>query len=174
MRLTVLVVCAACLTCGCASNGTTGGDSAIDVYDDWLYYQQDRYDDDFRVWVDENPDCCDDREEIRDALQEWYDGLDAAEQQEARDRIQDWLDDRGVATAAGQSVRDLVLETASSRWAALRPAERQQWLERRAARVKQRRATGHARPSGRRPRVAIALPSRARSSVRRYARAQAA
>jgi hypothetical protein len=46
--------------------------------------------------------------------------------------------------AAGQSGKDLILETASERWTALTPAERQQWLDQRRARIKQRRATGSA------------------------------
>ena len=40
--------------------------------------------------------------------------------------------------------KDLILETASERWTALTPAERQQWLDQRRSRLEQRRATGSA------------------------------
>ena len=56
------------------------------------------------------------------------------------------MDDHGVVPAAGQSARELVLETASERWTALTAAERRQWLDRRDARIEQRRASGLASP----------------------------
>src|SRR3954447_27057042 len=52
------------------------------------------------------------------------------------------MDDNGVETASGQSAKDLVLETASERWAVLTPAERQIWLDQRRTRIDQRRAAG--------------------------------
>jgi hypothetical protein len=61
-----------------------------------------------------------------------------------RNRVQTWMDQHGVVPAAGQSGKNLVLETASERWAALTPAERQQWLDQRRSRIEQRRATGSA------------------------------
>ena len=60
MRLIPILFGAACLLCGCARDGTTGGGPARYVYGDWLYYEQDWYDDDFWIWVDDHPDCCDD------------------------------------------------------------------------------------------------------------------
>jgi hypothetical protein len=144
MRLMLTLYCAAGLLCGCSSAGTTGGSSVTYVYDDWLYHHYDWYDDDFWVWVDDNPDCCDDEDNIKEALQSWYDDLDPAQQQAVRDQVQTWMDQHGVAPAAGQSSRDLVLETASERWAALTPTERQQWVDQRRSRIEQRRATASA------------------------------
>ena len=96
---------AACLICGCTGNGT-GGSSASYVYDDWVYYHHDWYDDDFWIWVDEHPDCCDDQADLKEALQDWYDNLDPGQQQAVRDRVQIWMDEHGVVPAAGQSARD--------------------------------------------------------------------
>ncbi len=144
MRLMSSLFGVACLLCGCASDGTTGGSQARYVYDDWLYYQQDWYDDDFWVWVDDHPDCCDDQSDLREALQSWYDHLDPDQQQAVRDRVQTWMDEHGVVPAAGQSAKELVLETASERWTALTPAERRQWIDQRRSRIEQRRATGSA------------------------------
>jgi hypothetical protein len=144
MRLIVSILCAAGLLGGCAGAGTTDGGSATYVYDDWLYHHYDWYDDDFWLWVDDHPDCCDDRDDLEEALQDWYDDLDPSQQQAVRDRVDSWLDEQGVVPAAGQSAKDLVLETASERWTALTPAERQQWLDQRPARLEQRRAAGAA------------------------------
>ena len=131
---------AAILLAGCTSDGG----STAHVYDDWLYHHHDWYDDDFWIWVDDHPDCCDDQDDIKKALQDWYDDLDPEQQQAVRDRVQTWMDEHGVVPAAGQSARDLVLETASERWSALTPAERQQWLDQRRSRIEQRRAAGPA------------------------------
>jgi hypothetical protein len=144
MRPIVTIFCAAGLLWGCASDGTTGGSSVTYVYDDWLYHHYDWYDDDFWVWVDDHPNCCDDEDDIKEALQNWYDDLDPDQQQAVRDRVQTWMDQHGVVPAPGQSGKDLVLETASERWAALTPAERQQWLDQRRSRIEQRRATASA------------------------------
>jgi hypothetical protein len=136
---------AACLLGGCASDGPdTGGRPARYVYDDWLYYDQGWYDDDFWIWADENPECCDDRDDIEQALEHWYDDLDPGQQQAVRGRVQTWMDEHGVVPAAGQSAKDLVLETASERWTALTPVERQRWLDQRRSRIEQRLATGSA------------------------------
>lgn len=116
MRLVLTILSATCLLCGCAGDSTTGGGSVSYVYDDWLYHHYDWYDDDFWIWVDDHPDCCDNQDDIREALQNWYDDLDPDQQQAVRDRVQNWLDEHGVAPAAGQSGKDLVLETASERW----------------------------------------------------------
>jgi hypothetical protein len=140
MLLRTTLFGAACLLCGCTSNGTTNAGPASYVYGDWLYYEQGWYDDDFWDWFDEHPDCCDDQNDLKGALQDWYDGLDPAQKQEARDRVQAWMDDHGVVPAAGQSAGELVLETASERWTALTAAERRQWLDQRVARVEERRA----------------------------------
>ena len=83
-------------------------------------------------------------DDIEEALHNWYDDLDPDQQQAVRDRAQTWMDEQGVAPAAGQSSKDLILETASERWAALTPGERHQWLGQRRARIEQRRATGSA------------------------------
>src|SRR4051812_27007101 len=148
MLLRTTLFGAACLLCGCTSNGTTNAGPARYVYGDWLYYEQGWYDDDFWDWVDDHPDCCDDQNDLKVALQDWYDGLDPAQKQEARDRVQTWTDEHEVAPAAGQSARDLVLETASQRWTALTPVERRQWLDQRRARIDQRLAAGSSsRPS---------------------------
>ena len=144
MRPILTIFCAAGLLCGCVGEGTTGGGSVTYVYDDWLYHHYDWYDDDFWIWVDDHPDCCDDQDDIKEALQDWYDGLDPSQQQAVHDRAQTWMDEHGVVPAAGQSGKDLVLETASERWTALTPAERQQWLDQRRSRIEQRRATGSA------------------------------
>jgi hypothetical protein len=131
---------AATLLVGCASNGGSGAY----VYHDWLYYHEDWYDDDFWIWVDDHPDCCDDQDDIRQALQEWYTGLDPEQQQAVRDRVEVWMNERGVVPGAGQSPRDLVLDTAAERWSALTPAERQQWLDQRRERIERRQAAGSA------------------------------
>jgi hypothetical protein len=145
MRLRLAVFSLACLLSGCASDGTdTGGRSVRYVYDDWLYYNQDWYDDDFWIWVDDHLDCCDDAADLREALQDWYDDLNPGQQQAVRERVQTWMDEHGVVPAAGQSAKDLVLETASERWAALTRVERQQWLDQRRSRVEQRLALGSA------------------------------
>jgi hypothetical protein len=144
MRLIPTLFSAACLLCGCAGDSTTGGGPARYVHSDWLYYEQGWYDDDFWIWVDDHPDCCDDQEDLQEALQDWYDGLDPAQQQGVRDRVQTWMDEQGVVPASGQSAKDLILETASERWTALTPVERQQWLEQRRSRIEQRSATGSA------------------------------
>jgi hypothetical protein len=128
------------LFAGCAGDGGSGGY----VYHDWLYYHDDWYDDDFWIWVDDHPDCCNDRDDIRQALEDWYAGLDPEQQRAVRDRVQVWMDERGVVLAAGQSPRDLVLDTAAERWGALTPAERQQWLDQRRERIERRRAGGPA------------------------------
>ena len=145
MRLRITVFGAACLLCGCASDGTTGAARALRLRRLALL-PHGWYDDDFWIWVDDHPDCCDDQDDIQNALQDWYDGLDPDEQQAVRDRVQRWMDEHGVAPATGQSVRDLVLETASERWAALTPAERHQWLDQRRTRIEQRQATGSQSP----------------------------
>jgi hypothetical protein len=142
MRLVLTLYCAAGLLCGCSSVDTTSGGSVSYVHDDWLYHHYDWYDDDFWIWVDDHPNCCVDQDDIQEALQNWYDDLDPDQQQAVRDRVQLWMGQQGVVPAAGQSSKDLILETASDRWAALTPAERRQWLD-------QRRARSNA---GRRPR----------------------
>jgi hypothetical protein len=144
MRLMLTIFCAVGLLSGCSSEGTPYGSSVSYVYDDWLYQHHDWYDDDFWIWVDDHPDCCDDEDDIEEALQSWYDDLDPDQQQAVRDRVQTWMDQHGVVPAAGQSGKDLVLETVSERWAALTPAERQQWLDQRRSRIEQRRATASA------------------------------
>jgi hypothetical protein len=131
---------AAILLAGCAGDGGSSGY----VYHDWLYHHDDWYDDDFWIWVDDHPGCCNDRDDIRQALQDWYAGLDPDQQRAVRDRVEVWMDERGVLPAAGQSPRDLVLDTAAARWSALTPAERQQWLDQRRERIEQRRAAGAA------------------------------
>jgi hypothetical protein len=141
VRLTLTIFCAAFLLCSCAGDDAGDGSRAY-VYDDWLYHHHDWYDDDFWIWADDHPDCCDDQDDIREALRTWYEGLDPDKQQAMRDRVQSWMDEHGIVPATGQSVRDLVLDTASERWAALTPAERQQWLDQRRSRIEQRRAMG--------------------------------
>jgi hypothetical protein len=141
MRLMLALFGMASLLGGCASDGTTGGGSVSYVYDDWLYHHHGWYDDDFWVWVDDHPDCCEDEEDIKEALQNWYDELGPSQQQAVRDRVQAWMDEHGVVPAAGQSAKDLVLATASERWAALTPGERRQWLDQRRSRVEQRSAS---------------------------------
>jgi hypothetical protein len=131
---------AAILLAGCTSNG---GSTAY-VYNDWLYHHDDWYDDDFWIWVDDHPDCCDDEDDIKQALQDWYGGLNPDQQRAVRARVDAWMDDHGTVPAAGQSARDMVLDTAAERWSALTPAERQQWLDQRRDRIEQRRAAGSA------------------------------
>jgi hypothetical protein len=114
MRLMSTLFCAVGLLCGCSSGGTTYDSSVSYVYDDWLYQHHDWYDDDFWIWVDDHPECCDDEDDIEEALQNWYDDLDPDQQQAVRDRAQTWMDQHGVVPAAGQSSKDLVLETAST------------------------------------------------------------
>jgi hypothetical protein len=144
MRLMLTLFCTVCLLCGCSSEGTTYGSSVSYVYDDWLYHHYDWYDDDFWIWVDDHPDCCNDQDDIRYALQEWYAGLDLEQQRAVRDRVEVWMNERGVVPAAGQSPRDLVLDTAAERWSTLTPAERQQWLDQRRERIERRQAEGSA------------------------------
>ena len=114
---------AAILLAGCAGDGGSG----TYVYDDWLYHHDDWYDDDFWIWVDDHPDCCNDRDDIRQALQDWYAGLAPDQQRAVRDRAEVWMNERGVVPAAGQSSRDLVLDTAADAYRAAtmaRPATR--------------------------------------------------
>jgi hypothetical protein len=134
--------CVAFLLCSCAGDNEKGADAQPPVYNDWLYHHHHWYDDDYWVWADEHPDCCDDEDDIRDSLSTWYDGLDPDEQQKVQGRVEDWMEEHGVEPATGQSAKDLVLDTAADRWAALTPAERQQWRDDRRARIEQRRASG--------------------------------
>ena len=70
MRLRSAVFSLACLLSGCAGDGTdTGGRPVRYVYDDWLYYGQGWYDDDFWIWVDDHPECCDDQGDIERRIQ---------------------------------------------------------------------------------------------------------
>jgi hypothetical protein len=141
--LKAAALCAALLLGGCAGDRTAGGGAAeATVHDDWLYHRYHWYDDDFWIWADDHPECCEDEDDIRDSLRTWYDGLDPDEQQKVQDRVEDWMEEHGIEPAAGQSAKDLVLETAAERWAALTPAERQQWRDDRRARIEQRRAAG--------------------------------
>jgi hypothetical protein len=87
MRLRTILFGAACLLCACPGDGTTGAGPTRYVYGDWLYYEQGWYNDDFWVWVDEHPDCCDDQDDL-EAMQEWYDGLDPVQQRAVRDQVQ--------------------------------------------------------------------------------------
>jgi hypothetical protein len=136
-RLVMIAVAlgAVILTAGCASDR---GSTTPYVYKDWLYYHEDWYDDDFWVWVDDHPDCCDSKDDVKQALQDWYLGLDPEQQQAVRDRMETWMDEHDVVPAAGQSPRDLVLDTAAERWTALTPQERQQWLDQRRERIERR------------------------------------
>jgi hypothetical protein len=141
-RLTAAVLGAALLLCACAGDDKAGGGAQPVVYNDWLYHHHHWYDDDYWIWADEHPDCCDDEDDIRDNLKTWYDGLDPEEQQKVQDRAKEWMEEHGVEPTAGQSPKDLILDTAAERWAALTPAERQQWRDDRRARIEQRRAAG--------------------------------
>lgn len=140
MRLIPVLLGALCLLAGCAGPGTSGGSQAQYIDTDWLYYQRSWYDDDFWIWVDDHPDCCEDKQDLKEALRNWYDSLDPPQQEAVRDRVRDWLDENGIEPAVDQPVKELVLETASERWAALTPTERQQWLDQRRTRIEQRRA----------------------------------
>jgi hypothetical protein len=138
---------AAILLAGCESHrgsSPSAYGSGPDVYNDWLYYHEDWYDDDFWVWVDDHPDCCASKDDMKEALQDWYNGLDADQQQAVRERVNSWMDEHDVVPAAGQSPRDLVLDTAAERWTALTPADRQQWLDQRRERIERRQAAGRA------------------------------
>jgi hypothetical protein len=132
--------------CGTDSAPNTGPSSPYAyspyVYHDWLYLHSYWYDDDFWEWADDHPACCYERDDVKQGLQTWYQGLDPNQQQQVRDRVQNWMDENGIVPEPGQSPRDLVLRTASERWAALTPTERQQWLDQRSARIEQRRAMG--------------------------------
>jgi hypothetical protein len=141
-RLAVAAICAALLLWGCAGDDKASGGAQPAVYNDWLYHHYHWYDDDYWIWADEHPDCCDDEDDIRDSLRTWYDGLDPDEQQKVQDRAKEWMEEHGIEPTAGQSAKDLVLDTAAERWAALTPAERQQWRDDRRARIEQRRAAG--------------------------------
>lgn len=129
---------AAILLVGCAGNH----DSGPYVYNDWLYYRDDWYDDDFWIWVDDHPDCCADQDDVKQALQDWYDGLDPEQQQAVRDRMESWMNEHDVVPVGGQTPRDLVLDTAAERWSALTPQEREQWLDQRHERIERRQAAG--------------------------------
>jgi hypothetical protein len=185
MRKSLIVLCAAYLLLGCGSDSapsTAPGPYGYApyayspyAYHDWLYLHYYWYDDDFWEWVDDHPTCCYDRDDIKQGLQTWYQGLDPDQQQAVRDRVQSWMDENGVVPVEGQSPRDLVLQTASERWAALTPEERKQWLDQRGARIEQRRATASAsRPSleqraAARDRVANLSPEQ-RSALRESSR----
>lgn len=53
------------------------------IYDTWLYDSDEWYDDEFWRWLDEQDDEDIDRDDIRNALRGWYDGLDPADQESA-------------------------------------------------------------------------------------------
>ena len=149
---------AAILLVGCESDRgsrQSAYGSGPAVYNDWLYYREDWYDDDFWIWVDDHPDCCANQDDMKEALQDWYNELDADQQQAVRERVDAWMDEHDVVPAAGQSPRDLVLDTAAGRWTALTPADRQQWLAQRRERIERRQATGRAGSLGAGQRTAL-------------------
>jgi hypothetical protein len=119
MRLMLTLCCAAGLLSGCSSDGTTYGSSVHYAYDDWLYHHYDWYDDDFWIWVDDHPDCCDDEDDIAEALQNWYDG-----------ERQQWLDQRRArieqrrATASASHLTSDQRAVLSERAANLSPEQR--------------------------------------------------
>src|SRR5262245_60119090 len=115
MRNLLIILGAACLLAGCESGGASGPStpypSSPYAYNDWLDLHYYWYDDDFWIWADEHPECCYDRDDIKQGLQTWYQGLDPSQQQAVRDRAQNWMNENGIVPAAGQSPRDLVLDT---------------------------------------------------------------
>ena len=105
MRLTVTIFTTVCLLWGCGGDGPTTGSASSSpyyspypyspyAYHDWLYLHYYWYDDDFWIWADDHPDCCYDRDDLKQGLQTWYDGLDPSQQQAVRDRVQTWMDER--------------------------------------------------------------------------------
>ena len=103
MRLSWIAVCLGCLLCACAGDRATGGGAQASVYNDWLYHHYHWYDDDFWIWADDQPDCCTDEDDLKEALSTWYDGLDPDEQQAVQDRVKSWMEENGIEPAAGQS-----------------------------------------------------------------------
>jgi len=136
--VTALTLLLAGLLTACADDRSPSDTAAVNAYDDWIYHPDGWYDDSFWIWIDNNPDCCDD-ENIRESLEDWWNDLDSGEQDDIRDRLQGWLDANGLEPAEGETMREFVLGTAAERWDALIPEERQQWLSGREDRIEKRR-----------------------------------
>jgi hypothetical protein len=110
----------------CAGNGEQ---PQVVVYDTWLYDSEYWYDDDFWRWLDEQDDEEIDRDDIRQALDEWYDGLDPADQEAVRQRVDEWLEAHDLEPVGEADRRQLIADTVSDRWNAMAPEERQDWLD---------------------------------------------
>jgi hypothetical protein len=125
---------------GCANDDPAPVDPMAYAYRDWLYHPYGWYDDPFWIWVDDNPGCCATGDDLKDALDDWWDDLDPDEQDQVREQADSWLEDHGLEPAAGENRRDLILDTAAERWEALSPEERSSWLAERQERIAERRA----------------------------------
>ena len=110
------------------------------IYSVWLHDDYYWYDDDFWIWIDDNPDCCSNPDDLRDALKRWWEGLPPDQQDKVRQRVADWLEEHGLQPENVTEVRELVLETVQDRWDALTPEERRAWLDGRSDRAKARLA----------------------------------
>lgn len=139
MRKMILVAGLAALLGGCADDAGGPSHGSVYAYDDWIYHPYGWYDDPFWIWVDNNPDCCDSGDDIKESLEDWWNDLDEGEQDDVRDKVGDWLDDHGLEPAEGETMQQFVLDTASERWETLTPEERQQWLSGRDDRIEKRR-----------------------------------
>ena len=116
------------------------------IYSVWLHDDYYWYDDDFWIWIDDNPDCCSNPDDLRDALKRWWEGLPPDQQDKVRQRVADWLEEHGLQPENVTEVRELVLETVQDRWDALTPEERRAWLDGRSDRAKARLAQRSGEP----------------------------
>lgn len=110
------------------------------VYSVWLHDDYYWYDDDFWIWVDDNPDCCADPEDLREALERWWNGLPPDQQAKIKERVEDWLEAHDLRPSSREEARDLVFDTVRDRWAAMTPEERRDWLDGRGERARARLA----------------------------------
>ena len=124
---------------GCASQSTTTSPyGAYYAFDNWLYHDVYWYDDPFWIWIDDHPGCCNDVDGLRDAMEDWWSGLDDSQKDELRGSINRWAEDNNVDLEGRQGI-ELVRDTAVERWSAMSPSERQQWVDGRHERIEQRR-----------------------------------
>jgi hypothetical protein len=127
-RRLFLAIASSGLVVGCAGDPGPGPPQTV-VYDTWLYDSEYRYDDEFSHWLDEQDDEEIDRDDIRQAFDEWYDGLAPADQEAVRQRVDDWLEAHDLEPVGEADQRQLIADTVSDRWTAMSPEERQTWLD---------------------------------------------
>ncbi|EKL9830107.1 hypothetical protein AB8I23_002108 [Vibrio alginolyticus] len=88
--LSILVLLCGSVLAGCSSSDHSGSYSTVyyssGYYDPW-WYDHDDY------WIYYYPGCCDNGDEYKEKLEEWWNGLDEDQQQSIKDKVEDWKDD---------------------------------------------------------------------------------